>query len=54
MIKMGDIYVFCIVILEECVLLFLKNLGFGWVMVEYGMLFCFIFSCMCCEVVFGK
>lgn len=54
LIKMGDIYVFCIVILEDCVLLFIKGLGLGWVIVEYGMLLCLILLCMCCEVVVGK
>lgn len=50
----GNIKVICIVSVEESVFWFLKGKGQGWIMAEYGMLFCVIGICNGCEVVCGK
>lgn len=39
MICFGDIIVICFVIVEDFVLFFLREIGIGWVIVEYSMLF---------------
>lgn len=54
LVEFGDIKVLCIVFIEEGVLCFLKGQGQGWIIVEYGMLLCFIYICNVCEVVKGK
>lgn len=42
LIEVGDIKVICLVIIEECVLLFMCGEGKGWVIVEYVMILCVI------------
>lgn len=54
LVEFGDIKVICIVSVEFGVLCFFKGQGQGWLIVEYGMLLCFIGECNQCEVSCGK
>lgn len=50
----GDIIVICFVIVEDFVLFFLREIGIGWVIVEYSMLFWVMSMRNCRESSKGK